>query len=290
MLANEGHDNWITVTILLARRAGDIVTDIAGVSLSQYRLLLRLLCDPVNGCTAKELSDALGLSPSSVTGALNDLEAIGAATRRDDSDDRRIVHAVITDQGRKLVESLDPAICRLAHDFWSVYDENELAMTKRDVASTVLERRLDYVKVDGLSLENAYVDSSLVTLASLNRHMRRANINLNEYRVLHLLSKYDQGLRARNVSRQLLLRSNEVTVAASKLVSHGRVRRVKVSGDRRGALLHITDQGREKLSRMTPAIIESLQNDITELSEGAFDVYDSIAGKVLARYQQSHLL
>ena len=291
MIANEGHDNWITVTILLAKRAGYIVTERAGISLSQYRLLLRLLAaNNDNGQTAKALSEELGLSPSSVTSALNDLESLGAAQRREDGRDRRVVRVSITDSGANLIAKVDPALCQLAHEFWSVYDDNELAMTKRDSASTVLERRLGYMKIDGISVENAYIDSSLVTLASLNAHMRRANISLNEYRVLHLLSRYEQGLRVKDLSRRLLLRSNEVCVAASKLEEHGRLERVKLPSDRRATCFTITERGTEKLRKMTPAIIDSLQNDITELSENAFDLYDSIANKILAQYRQSHLL
>lgn len=291
MIANEGHDNWITVTILLAKRAGYIVTERAGISLSQYRLLLRLLAaNNANGQTAKALSEELGLSPSSVTSALNDLESLGAAQRREDGRDRRVVRVSITDSGADLIAKVDPALCQLAHEFWSVYDDNELAMTKRDSASTVLERRLGYMKIDGISVENAYIDSSLVTLASLNAHMRRANISLNEYRVLHLLSRYEQGLRVKDLSRRLLLRSNEVCVAASKLEEHGRLERVKLPSDRRATCFTITERGTEKLRKMTPAIIDSLQNDITELSENAFDLYDSIANKILAQYRQSHLL
>ena len=190
----------------------------------------------------------------------------------------------------RYIAKVDPALCQLAHEFWSVYDDNELAMTKRDSASTVLERRLGYMKIDGISVENAYIDSSLVTLASLNAHMRRANISLNEYRVLHLLSRYEQGLRVKDLSRRLLLRSNEVCVAASKLEEHGRLERVKLPSDRRATCFTITERGTEKLRKMTPAIIDSLQNDITELSENAFDLYDSIANKILAQYRQSHLL
>ncbi|MDY2626147.1 MAG: MarR family transcriptional regulator [Coriobacteriales bacterium] len=291
MIANEGHDNWITVTILLAKHAGYIVTERAGISLSQYRLLLRLLAaNNANGQTAKALSEELGLSPSSVTSALNDLESLGAAQRREDGRDRRVVRVSITDSGADLIAKVDPALCQLAHEFWSVYDDNELAMTKRDSASTVLERRLGYMKIDGISVENAYIDSSLVTLASLNAHMRRANISLNEYRVLHLLSRYEQGLRVKDLSRRLLLRSNEVCVAASKLEEHGRLERVKLPSDRRATCFTITERGTEKLGKMTPAIIDSLQNDITELSENAFDLYDSIANKILAQYRQSHLL
>jgi DNA-binding MarR family transcriptional regulator len=290
MIANEGHDNWITVTILLARQAGGLVTEYAGISLTQYRLLLRLLAADGGARTAKELSKALGLSPSSVTGALNDLEALGAIERSEDPTDRRVVHVSITPAGSELIAKVDPELCQLANEFWSVYNENELAMTKRDSASTVLERRLDYMKIDGISVEHAYIDSSLVTLGALNAHMRRANISLNEYRILHLLSRNLQGMRVKELSRLLLLRSSEVCLAAAKLVDHGRLERLKLPHDRRATCFKITELGISKLEKMTPAIIDSLQNDITELSENAFDVYDSIANKILSTYRSSHLL
>lgn len=275
---------------MLARQAGELVTEYAGISLTQYRLLLRLLATDGGAHTAKALSEALGLSPSSVTSALNDLEALGAIERSEDASDRRVVHVSITPAGSELIASVDPVLCQLAHEFWSVYNENELAMTKRDSASTVLERRLDYMKIDGISVEHAYIDSSLVTLSSLTTHMRRANISLNEYRILHLLSRNSQGMRVKELSRQLLLRSNEVCVATSKLVSHRRLERLKLPHDRRATCFKITELGVSKLEKMTPAIIDSLQNDITELSENAFDVYDSIANKILSSYRSSHLL
>jgi MarR family 2-MHQ and catechol resistance regulon transcriptional repressor len=288
MPSNEGHDNWITVTVLLARRAGDIVAEHAFISLTQYRVLIRLLAND-GSSTNRGLCTELGLSPSTITSAVNDLQARGAVSRTEDDGDGRVVHLVLKDRGLELIHLIDPAIHELVHDFWSVYDEHELAVTKRDSAETVLGRRLAYIKTDGLCVENAYVESALLTLDALNRHMKRANISLNEYRVLHLL--YKRGaLRPKDISRALLLRSNEVTVAATKLARHHRIERVRIPEDQRAAILQITDEGRDKILRMTPGIVESFQHDITPLSEDAFEVYDSIAGKVLTRYSRDHLI
>lgn len=289
MLANEGHDNWITVTVLLARMAGEIAAEIGGVSLTQYRALTRL---QANGgeLTSKELGQNLGLSPSTVTGAVSSLQSKGAVTRRDDGDDLRVVHVILLDGGRALLAKVDPAIAELAHDFWSVYTHEELSMTRRDSESTVLKRRLGHM-VDGrMSIENAYVDSALVTLGALNRHMKRENISLNEYRVLHLLSRSPQGMRPRDIARELFLRSSEVTVAAGKLAGHGRIERVRVPGDRRAAALRILDAGYAKLEHMTPGIVETLRRDITDLDDNAFEVYDNIASKILDRYRRDHLV
>lgn len=288
MLANEGHDNWITVTILLARMAGDIVAEKGGISLTQYRVLARL---QANGgtLTAKELGENLNLSPATITGSVSSLHEKSAVNRRDDPSDLRIVHVDITEIGYSLLKMIDPEIASLAHDFWSVYSQEELDMTRRDSENTVLKRRLDHM-VDGkMSTENAYVDSALITLGALNRHMRKENISLNEYRVLHLLSRTPEGLRPKDICRELFLRSNEVTVAAGKLAKHGRIERVRIPGDRRAAKLRILDAGYAKLEHMTPGIVETLRRDITDLSENAFEVYDSIAGKILDRYRREHL-
>ena len=289
MLANEGHDNWITVSALLARTASDIVADHGNISMTQYRLLIRLKAND-GVCAAKKLAEDLAIAPSTVTGALNDLEPRKAIKRTYTSDDNRVVNVRITEKGLELLEAIDPAICELAHDFWSTYTPEELAMTKEDSINTANNRNLAYVKGDGMSVENAYVDSALVVMQELTRQMHRANISANEYRVLHLLSVNPCGMRPKEISRKLLLRSNEVTVAAKKLADHGRIERLRIEGDRRASQLVITQAGHDKLAKVTPPLVEAFRSGITELAEDAFDYYDAIARKILERSRREHLL
>lgn len=289
MLANEGHSDWITTVVLLSRAAGAIVHERAGISMTQYRILLRLVMSD-GSRTVGSLAQDLDLATSTVTLNINGLESRKAVRRRYGKSDRRVVHVELGERGRHLVELVDPSIKALAHEFWSVYTAEELELTFKDSANTAIAHRLVYQKDGELSVENAYVDASLVMMNALSRHMRRANISLNEYRILYLLSTGPDGMRPSDVCSSLLLRSNEVAVAAEKLERHGRVTRVRSAADRRVNLLVITEKGLGKLERMTPGIVDTFRTDICDLDDGAFEHYDSISRKVLALNRGKHLM
>jgi DNA-binding MarR family transcriptional regulator len=53
-----------------------------------------------------ELAEMLDVSPRTVTGLVDNLVRDGLVRRVDDPDDRRSVHAELTEQGRELVKSL----------------------------------------------------------------------------------------------------------------------------------------------------------------------------------------
>lgn len=289
MLANEGHSDWITVSVLLSRSAADVVTRAANISITQYRVLISLYMTP-EGMKVSEIAEGLDLSASTITISLNKLEQMKAVTRFYDQKDRRVVHVKITDVGKELIAKVDPGIKEVAHDFWSCYSSEELELTYKDSGSTASQHHLEYVKDGAMSIENAYIDASWVIISALEKLMKRANISLNEYRVLYLLYENEDGMRPSDISRRLLLRSNEVAVAASKLEKHGRIRRERSGEDRRSCKLFITEQGLDKLERITPGVVEAFKNKITKLRVGTFEQYDSIAKKVLAQNYSRHLI
>lgn len=289
MLANEGHSDWITTVVLLARAAGAIVNKRANISMTQYRILLRLAMSS-GSRTVTALAQDLDLSAPTVTAAINDLESRKAVARRYSTDDRRVVHVELRPAGQALIDKADPSIQELAHDFWSVYSAEELELTFKDSTNTAITHRLVYQKDGELSVEHAYVDASLVMMNALAKHMRRANISLNEYRILYLLSVQPDGMRPSDICNSLLLRSNEVAIAAKKLEEHRRVCRQRDATDRRVNLLQITPEGLSKLERMTPSIVGTFRTDICELDEGAFDHYDVISRKLLALNRNRRLM
>ncbi|MGD9496139.1 MAG: MarR family winged helix-turn-helix transcriptional regulator [Armatimonadota bacterium] len=61
---------------------------------------LRAISD-LGAPSMSDLSRALGLHPSSVTGLVDNLVAAGKVERRADADDRRVVRVVLTAQGRR---------------------------------------------------------------------------------------------------------------------------------------------------------------------------------------------
>ncbi len=65
------------------------------------RLVLRIVAQSP-GCTARDISDTLGLHPSTLTGILARLERAGALRRKVDPDDRRRARFELTAEGERL--------------------------------------------------------------------------------------------------------------------------------------------------------------------------------------------
>ncbi|MGH7692685.1 MAG: MarR family winged helix-turn-helix transcriptional regulator [Candidatus Dormibacteria bacterium] len=72
------------------------------LSVGQMHLLLVL--QELGPATVGQLAEALGISPPSVSSALDRLEEHGLAARRRDREDRRMVHAVLSNRGREAAE------------------------------------------------------------------------------------------------------------------------------------------------------------------------------------------
>jgi DNA-binding MarR family transcriptional regulator len=107
-------------------------------------LCLRALAKEDN-LPIRQISKRIFLSPSTVTGVIDRLETRGLVARRRDNPDRRIISLVITDEGRRLVESAPIPI-------QSLLAENLKKVPLEEVQGICsgLERMLDFIKEAGV--------------------------------------------------------------------------------------------------------------------------------------------
>ena len=93
---------------------GDLITaleaDLApvGLSLGDYRVFVSLSRATDNAMRMCDLAIVLQLSPSGLTRRLDGLVTAGWVERRSSVDDRRVMLAVLTDAGRRKLESAAP--------------------------------------------------------------------------------------------------------------------------------------------------------------------------------------
>ena len=88
----------------------------AGLSPTQYNVLciLRGACrDSAGGFACREIGDRMVTRDPDVTRLLDRLEARGLLKRERQKDDRRVIKTCITDEGLKLVNSLDAPMIEL---------------------------------------------------------------------------------------------------------------------------------------------------------------------------------
>ncbi|MFT4705759.1 MAG: DNA-binding MarR family transcriptional regulator [Bradymonadia bacterium] len=94
----------------LERRLTLTLSNIRGVSFSEYRLLQALSARSNGSAMRVELAAAVGLTPSAVTRALKPLEKLGyVSTAKSERDARRSL-AVLTPGGRELLSDTETVV------------------------------------------------------------------------------------------------------------------------------------------------------------------------------------
>ncbi len=99
---------FVSASSLVDRRLDHQLRTEAGISHLQYVILARLAAAPGGGLRMTELADALATTKSGLTYQVTQLEAAGLGCRRSCPGDPRGVTAVITEDGRKLLEQVAP--------------------------------------------------------------------------------------------------------------------------------------------------------------------------------------
>jgi DNA-binding MarR family transcriptional regulator len=72
-------------------------------------------------CMARDL----GIDPGAMTRSVDRLEAKGLVRRERSTEDRRVVHLVLTDEGRKLARRVPPVMAQVLNDHLKGFSEAE---------------------------------------------------------------------------------------------------------------------------------------------------------------------
>ena len=96
-----------------------------GLTYVQWLPLYKLLiCADTNSST---LAKDLGMDPASVTRALDRIEAKGLLRRERSTTDRRVVHLVLTDEGRAVAQQVPQVLCRVLNGHLKGFSHQESA-------------------------------------------------------------------------------------------------------------------------------------------------------------------
>ena len=99
-----------------------------GLTISDYEVLLRLARAPERRMRRVDLAGQVLLTASGITRLLDGLERSGYVERGSCDSDRRVVYAVLTDEGaEKLRSASETHVAQIEDFFTSRYDESELA-------------------------------------------------------------------------------------------------------------------------------------------------------------------
>jgi DNA-binding MarR family transcriptional regulator len=111
----------------LVRELNAEIESIHGLPLTDYEVLLYLEQAPCQRLTMGDLAQTVLLSQSGITRLVDRLERGGLVVREGCSEDRRVMYARLTDEGRTaLVEARPTVLAGVRERFLSRFDDGEL--------------------------------------------------------------------------------------------------------------------------------------------------------------------
>jgi len=98
----------------LHQMATELLGETGGLSLTEYRLLLRARDTGGAGAPLSTLASALDLRPNTISTSVDRLERLGLAHKERDPADRRITYLALAEEGRSRIASIELAL----EDIW----------------------------------------------------------------------------------------------------------------------------------------------------------------------------
>jgi len=92
----------------MLRRMGNRIAGVLGATQQQWAVLEILSEAGPTGIPLSELGESLDVTKGNITGLIDRMERDGLAKRKDDPRDRRVIRAVTTAKGKKVLRDIQP--------------------------------------------------------------------------------------------------------------------------------------------------------------------------------------
>jgi DNA-binding MarR family transcriptional regulator len=275
--------SWITMYVLLVQMVERELLKTCSLTLTQYRIMFTLT-QGHNAQRIGTIAKIIDLKPSSVTEAVNQLIARDLVSRDyDDAEDRRAVHVRLKKTGVNLLEEADKALVALILDVWgSEYDTETRRRIFEQSAKSVISQGQVRVENRTIRADTAYIISVLIGYSNAVAHAHEFGLSLSQYRILLRLSEIGEVLSCADVSRDLLMKSNAVSVACDVLVEKELIERERAE-DRRYVLLELTKLGKTTAGKITREISQgrAQRSQVSTVEEN--ELFLSLASSIVDR-------
>lgn len=124
----------------MLRRMGNRIAGVLGATQQQWAVLQILNEAGLNGLPLSELGRNLDVTKGNITGLIDRMERDGLAKRKDDPKDRRVIRAIITPKGKKILKDIQP----VKDEWWQRLFSAFASKDKKDLQA-LLQRMLDRV-------------------------------------------------------------------------------------------------------------------------------------------------
>ena len=231
----------------------------SSLSVTQYRVLVKLLSAGPDGIDQSSLGKMLDLKPNVVTQAVNALAAAGYATRRRAGDgDRRVRTVGITDAGASHVAQANDALVERLYALFPTEDAAHRTILEASIAAGAsIEAPPPGETAGRYAASRALVSLELVKRAMESALKASCGASLSECRVLQRLGEVGEPLRIGDLASQLQMTAVGVARAVDGLAERGWVERLASPRDRKAVFAAATPQG-ERQRRVIARTIDLL--------------------------------
>ncbi len=231
----------------------------SSLSVTQYRVLVKLLSAGPDGIDQSSLGKMLDLKPNVVTQAVNALAAAGYATRRRAGDgDRRVRTVGITDAGASHVAQANDALVERLYALFPTEDAAHRTILEASIAAGAsIEAAPSGEAASRFAASRALVSLELVKRAMESALQSACGASLSECRVLQRLGEVGEPLRIGDIADQLQMTPVAVARAVDRLVEREWAVRLASPRDRKAVFAAATPQG-ERQRRVIARTIDLL--------------------------------
>ena len=214
------------------------------LSITQYRVLVKLLTAGEAGLPQKEVGALLDLKPNVVTQAINALVDEGLAYRAGTAGDKRFRRAHATPAGEQHVAHVNAAVVEQLYGLFPTDDESWRKILEASIAAGAdIDPPLSPEFSEKYPASRTLVSIELVRIA-LERGLKDAcGAPLSDCLVMMRLGEASRPLRVNDIAEALEMPTANVTRAVDRLQRRGWVRRMGSDRDRKAVFVVPTAEG-----------------------------------------------
>lgn len=232
------------------------------LSITQFRILVKLVAIAPDGIAQAELANLLSIKANAASQAIDLLEDQELAERRKHvAEDRRVRIVHITEAGIELIDRANKAIIE---ELYALFPTQNRAYRSILEASIAAGANID-PPLSKTAAKRYFASRTLVSLELIRKTMEDAlrkacGASFNECLVLMKLGEGSDPLRIGDLARQLQLTPVTVARSTDRLAKRSWVQRLASPTDRKAVFVSATQQGAETqrlIARTVDEVAES---------------------------------
>lgn len=248
--------DYLTMMALLDRSIAKALGESCGITLLQYRILLRLQEDGAQQVTA--LAQRLSTGLSTASSAASGLAERGLVSRREDPDDMRTVELHLTAKGRASFEQADDEVASMLAKHWQNLTREQLKAALTGSMAAAERHSSPRVENGRVRFDTALVDTVCISRALTSKALQAHGLTINDFRTALAVRIQQNGTTATEVARFLFLNSCDITPCLKHLEAGQLITRERSETNRRVRHISLTEKGERRVAELMPVVFDAL--------------------------------